>query len=467
METKGRIFVIMNKKNPIMIAAEDAAKPWKKDKITEAAMSLVKTAEMSIGEQLHKVMLNALEEKPNRFVNQMGAALSIKSVCDRANLLSKERTGSAIGAAFYKNNISFPYEGLIKEINSAAESASRLSKLLAPTIEQRNRLIEGATERTARFDKLYEVANEQESRIKELIAAAGSIGLNQRIDIKRIQDIVGKIEAEKVFPVSLGISEKMFYGDSLFKSASAAISSIHKQHDIASLFSINLVDKQKGFLEASKALFTSPNFLQEIPHPIARLSGNEYFNEANIIEKIARTELSSFIKPLKKETSDNQSIVADEIIEESRAILREDLPRVDTELPKMLEGARMALLSQNPDNIRHAFTSIRELLTQIIHKLAPDDEIRKWSSDPSFYDKGKPTRKARLSFISRSITKHQKWKDFFETDIENLVKLFNMLQDLTHNISPGDGEEPGILLALMVRYEGSLAFILKINECNS
>src|SRR5205807_8564371 len=113
----------------------------------------------------------------------------------------------------------------------------------------------------------------------------------------------------------------------------------------------------------------------------------------------------------------------------------------------------MALLSQNPDKVRHAFTSIRELLTQIIHKLAPDDEIRNWSSEPSFYDKGKPTRKARLSFISRSIIKYPKWKEFFETDIENLVKLFNMLQDLTHNISPGDGEEPRILLALMVRYE--------------
>lgn len=44
----------------------------------------------------------------------------------------------------------------------------------------------------------------------------------------------------------------------------------------------------------------------------------------------------------------------------------------------MWQGAKSALNStDNPDYARHCAVSLRELFTHVIHRLSPDDEIKK------------------------------------------------------------------------------------------
>lgn len=57
-------------------------------------------------------------------------------------------------------------------------------------------------------------------------------------------------------------------------------------------------------------------------------------------------------------------------------------------------GSIEALMSDNPDNLRQSISSMRELLTKILHKLTEDDEF----TEDEKVD-GRPTRRARMKHI--------------------------------------------------------------------
>src|SRR5258708_6099285 len=101
----------MNKKDPFLSASEAALYGRRKGKFTEAVMALAKTpahleAASSIAEQLQKVMLDALNEKPGKLEREMAAILGIKNAYDNVGLLKKKIGDSTIGSAFLKNNVS-------------------------------------------------------------------------------------------------------------------------------------------------------------------------------------------------------------------------------------------------------------------------------------------------------------------------------------------------------------------------
>ena len=54
------------------------------------------------------------------------------------------------------------------------------------------------------------------------------------------------------------------------------------------------------------------------------------------------------------------------------------------------------------DRPRHVMTSLRELLTHTLHRLAPDREVQGWSSDSEYYNDGRPTRHALSIHLSVS-----------------------------------------------------------------
>jgi len=53
----------------------------------------------------------------------------------------------------------------------------------------------------------------------------------------------------------------------------------------------------------------------------------------------------------------------------------------------------------------------------VMHDLAPDKAIMQWTQNPVYFDKGKPTRKARLNYIYRNVT-NEPFNKFVDKDVE-------------------------------------------------
>jgi hypothetical protein len=114
--------------------------------------------------------------------------------------------------------------------------------------------------------------------------------------------------------------------------------------------------------------------------------------------------------------------------------LPEALDRIHTELPRLLTAAAALVNSSAPDSSRHFAISLRELLTHLLHHLAPDDAIASWSErQDSDYDEGKPTRPARVRFILRAVG-NTAYAPFMVDDIKRAVELLDALNRMTHNL---------------------------------
>lgn len=98
------------------------------------------------------------------------------------------------------------------------------------------------------------------------------------------------------------------------------------------------------------------------------------------------------------------------------------------------QGAEQSLKSRNPDRIRHALTSLRELVTQILHELAPDETIQKSYKDANWYHNGKPTRRARLHYIINNKNKDEVFVKHFDKEIDCIISIFDLFQKGTHEL---------------------------------
>jgi len=136
------------------------------------------------------------------------------------------------------------------------------------------------------------------------------------------------------------------------------------------------------------------------------------------------------------------------------------LPKVDVRLFKMWKGAIEAYYSYNSDKVRHFSTSIRELFTHLIHILAPDVAIKRWTADPAHYYEGRPTRKARLLFICRNLN-NASFTTFVKKDVEATIAFIDVFQKGTHDIDPVFSENH--LLAIKSKAENTLKFLLEIH----
>ena len=132
------------------------------------------------------------------------------------------------------------------------------------------------------------------------------------------------------------------------------------------------------------------------------------------------------------------------------------LGNLDISFPKMLRGATQTIYSQNPDHCRHFASSHRELCTHILHTLAPDISVKDWTHDLAHFDKGNPTRKARLLYIARNQT-NKHFIDFFIKDFENQMDWLNGVE---HRKSSEYSENQ--LLLLHNRFLSILGFFMQI-----
>ena len=121
-------------------------------------------------------------------------------------------------------------------------------------------------------------------------------------------------------------------------------------------------------------------------------------------------------------------------------------------------GALFALSPQNPDAARHFCTSARELLTEILERFGPDDEVRSSLPGCELTPQGKPTRRAKIKFfLYRQGISDESVTDFVENDMDNVVQLFRVFNDGTHGSS--GRFEHNQLLAIRARVEGAVSFL--------
>ena len=83
-------------------------------------------------------------------------------------------------------------------------------------------------------------------------------------------------------------------------------------------------------------------------------------------------------------------------------------------------------MSRNPDRARHVTTSVRELFSQVLHGLAPDEEVRAWSSNEQHFQNRRPTRRARLLYICRHINSDPLTR-FVEDDVQAALSFVEAL----------------------------------------
>jgi hypothetical protein len=228
----------------------------------------------------------------------------------------------------------------------------------------------------------------------------------------------------------------------------------HLADEIKASFSNNFIDFSSSYKDLFQSFEIPEIGLLMLPPSIAKFPTNEFFNGVDLIET----------------TVDEES--EDEYVEE-RIVVRNDLRlstndsviyrlrEVNPDWINMLEGAKQAFNSTNPDKTRHCITSLRELVREIMHYLSPDNEIRGWSESPQDFSNNRPTRKARLRFISRNIN-HGAFTEFVEKDIEAMIAAINIFQAGTH-VANSRLTEPQIS-ALITRVEGIILFLFSMAE---
>ena len=127
-------------------------------------------------------------------------------------------------------------------------------------------------------------------------------------------------------------------------------------------------------IEASKVDIASLDwFVTELP-PV------EIFTGTSFARVVSRPSLSE---------EDLAQILEEDLVEDIERSLEEMLSRMDAGLLRAWHGAKQAVHSDNPDRSRHVTVSLRELLTHVLHKVAPDDKVRRWTSDPKHFQNGR------------------------------------------------------------------------------
>jgi Predicted pPIWI-associating nuclease len=213
-----------------------------------------------------------------------------------------------------------------------------------------------------------------------------------------------------------------------------------------------LNDFGKSYSKLIASLSDNPASIISLSPLVSRYSAVEFFNGVKVAESVT-VESDEF--ELEKETHQLEK----DIQQETESVLEELLGRLNAELIVPLHGARQSLESINPDRVRHFTTSLRELFTHVLHTLSPDDKVKNWSISAKHCYGGKPTRRARLLYICRSLN-HDPFSDFLEKDIDAVLEFLTLFHRGTHEITPTYTDFQ--LKMMLVRMESALRFLLEI-----
>lgn len=109
------------------------------------------------------------------------------------------------------------------------------------------------------------------------------------------------------------------------------------------------------------------------------------------------------------------------------------LKTIDDDFPGRWSGGLFALNPKNPDAARHFCTSAREIFTRIFHIKAPDTLVLEKHPDCHKTDQGSPTRRAKIDFLlAKADMSDNSLAEFIDTDVDNVLSLFHVLNEGTH-----------------------------------
>lgn len=216
----------------------------------------------------------------------------------------------------------------------------------------------------------------------------------------------------------------------------------------------SLQDRLNGTVGSLAELYRSVEAsAQQIRYPreVLELPALEAFTEAESIR------LSSTVDADQDALADERAEATEEILTDTS----EELPRLLRELGpdfvRPLIGARQVITSGYADSVRQGIVSLRELFTHVLHALAPNDRVKRWTSDPEHYHEGRPTRRCRLLYICRGMNRPP-FEDFVERSVADTLLLMDLFQKGTHGLQvPYDQAQTRILLAKM---EGQIRFLI-------
>ena len=133
------------------------------------------------------------------------------------------------------------------------------------------------------------------------------------------------------------------------------------------------------------------------------------------------------------------------------------LNEISSDLKNRWQGALFSLSPNNPDASRHFCTSVREIFTQVIDVKAPDYLVTNYFPDCEFHQ-NKPNRKFKIKYILyQKAIKSEQLEEFVESDINDIISLFQILNDGTHGSAGKFTTQQ--LLKLKKRVEDSISFI--------
>ncbi len=144
-----------------------------------------------------------------------------------------------------------------------------------------------------------------------------------------------------------------------------------------------------------------------------------------------------------------------------KTIIEQQLYQTSQDLDSRWRGALFSLNPNNPDAARHFCTSVREILVKILDIKAPDNDVLQIYPNCSLNEFGKPSRKSKITYLlSRRNLSLTSLENFIENDIDDILKLFRVLNEGTHGHA---GKfEIAQLLKLKKRVEDSIMYLTSI-----
>ncbi|MEA5470158.1 hypothetical protein [Spirulina sp. 06S082] len=355
--------------------------------------------------------------------------LSMSTAFDRLNkieLADQLSSANTASATFDKLNATMGIENKINVVNAAHKAMGFANQLSASTNLTR------AFENISIKNSMLLKACQEQHHIQSILAS------NSRMSA------LAELDTSRVLSVSLMAQAKLAELDRFPLGKLAKIN-----NDFVQKLAVNFSD----FTDSYKSLVDSVAMKQDIYQPVSLISTYspvEYYRELEVLESITVED---------REAEDENEVEISEVLFESIPSADEILENYDSRLCRLLQGARYSLSSDNPDRVRHVTTSIRELFTHVLHTLAPDSEIRKWSTEDQYFHNNRPTRRARLLYICRHINNNS-FQKFVEHDVRAVLSFVEALNGDTHSIEPRLTEHQ--LKALVARMESLLVFLLQI-----
>jgi len=268
-------------------------------------------------------------------------------------------------------------------------------------------------------------------RIPEMVKG---IGLTDSLTVA-----FARMDSTRMLSVSLAAQLKLARLDGLSLGCLVGFDQTFRRSTAAHLGSLTRSYRSlMDFAATSKTLTPHLPLIMSYP-PV------EYYRQVGVLESVTVDETSR----------QDDAIATGAGIAAALPHVDDLLRRFDESLCALLVGARQSLRGNNPDRTRHVTASLRELLTHVLHALAPDDGVIAWAPSGQLIRNKRPTRRARLLYICRGIDCGPLTR-FVEDDVGATLSFFDTLSSGTHAVE--SQFTPAQLASLVSRMESLLVF---------